>query len=320
MKIIYSNIRIGTKSNNLPVLLRNLNLSMQRVIGTPVEKLSFKTENIAEKVLGTDYFNRVGIIKENNTINPIDLLVHLENLKKQKLLSLPIAHGLKIRQEFKNISNTKTLEEEIFSAVMGRYLNHESNIFLPKYGELTDKVSLAVMYLIQNNDRTHWDKNKPVLDEKGLRIDLSGIQFPKFRSDILSEIDFNNVILQNADFNYSILRRGSFINSFLVGADLSATDCSKANFCGANLRSADLFFTDFTMAILEKCNFRQAILKNTIFTSANMKGAILLEPKVCKDIKVDNADLENAKIQSYIRFKVDLSKAKNTNKIIWISK
>jgi len=105
--------------------------------------------------------------------------------------------------------------------------------------------------------------------------------------------------LQDTDLEYSDAREADFEKAKLEGAKLGGVDLYRANFNGANLQEADLGNTDL---------FR-ADLSNASLCGADLGFANL------KEANLSNADFEGATIGGTVFGDVDLSKAKNLDKV-----
>ncbi len=103
----------------------------------------------------------------------------------------------------------------------------------------------------------------------------------------LSDINFANAVLINANLRWARLSGANFHEANLGKADLSWADLTGANFCTTDLYGTNLFHADLTNA-----NLQGTQLAGTIFEGATLKNCTIYGLSAW-DLRLDGARQEN---------------------------
>jgi uncharacterized protein YjbI with pentapeptide repeats len=125
--------------------------------------------------------------------------------------------------------------------------------------------------------------------------------------------------LRRACFNHARIQRAHFVQANLQGADLEysdarETDFEKTKLKGAKLGGANLYRASFNRADLQYASLGDTDLFRANLSNTNLRGADLGFANL-KEANLSNADFEGAIIGGTIFGDVDLSKAKNLDKV-----
>ena len=310
-----NNVTTGIK----PVYARRSRLNAEKVYRAGSSTLAFKKEINAAAVLGTKYFHSAGLIGPENRVVPSKLWEHLCSIEKAGALHDFSFVGISPRSRFAKTENTGSVKNEIFHAVMGRLLDTERDYFASKYPcskKDAGEIDNAVISLFKYGDRTYWDRSKPVFDNLGLRIDLTGAVFLQTENGY-DGINLDNAILADSTIYYKSLKNAFLRGAFMQGARLSLSDFTGADLAGSDLQRASLSHTIFTRACLGSCDLTGAEAFATDFSAADMTAAILL-PKTFKMAKFEGCDLAWATLPNYMRSALRGFDVQNRDIINWV--
>ncbi len=112
----------------------------------------------------------------------------------------------------------------------------------------------------------------------------------------LSNVNFDNAILDSAGLNGVDLDGASLRGTYLKEASLIRTNLSKADLLGACLQKTVIWSTNFTEANLTKTDLSNANMNSTVFERANLSSA-LLDYSKGKGISFKDAIMNNASLQ-----------------------
>lgn len=124
---------------------------------------------------------------------------------------------------------------------------------------------------------------------------LFAYHFPK-GTDLSSAV-FTGSALSECSFYYAILTDSNFRNANLKDADLMGAKMENATFCDANLNGAKLVWADATKSDFTDATMLDATLVKGVFNDADFTGACLQETNLCEaeliGARLKNADLRN---------------------------
>lgn len=318
-------IRINSASLNAkPVYARRLRLNAERVYKTPASALVFRKDIDANAALGTEYFSNAGLIGSGNSISPAKLWEHLSSIEKAAALHDFSFVEISPRAAFMNTEGTGSVKNEIFHAVMGRLLDPETpGNFVSKY-KCPDTQALeidnALISLFREGTRNIWDRNKPLFDGLGLRIDLTGAVFPELKDGTYDGIDLDDTILANSRIFLKSFRNASVRNSFMRGADLSCSNLTGADLSDSDMENADLSYVKLNNASLARTRLNGTCMSLTDLSGADLTLAQLLGVKKASTAVFDGCDMAFATVQNYLEMALGGHDIRNRNLITWVAK
>jgi uncharacterized protein YjbI with pentapeptide repeats len=149
-----------------------------------------------------------------------------------------------------------------------------------------------------------------VIDEKFEDFEEAILDGANFEGANLEGTDFKKANLEEADLERANLKRANFIEADLKGADFKGADLE-----GADLKGADLEGTDLEKANFKGANLHWAYLKKVNLEGANLQDANLKEAyfkeAYLEKTNFEGADLEKADLRGAYNLSFDqLSKVK----------
>lgn len=313
-----NNVTTGIK----PVYARRSRLNAEQVHRSGSSNLKFRGELNAVDVLGTDYFHQAGLIGPGNRIAPARLWEHLGSIEKAGALHDFSFVGIRPRATFKETESTITVKNEIFHAVIGRLIDTDGDYFTSKYPcskRYGDEIDIAIISLFKYGERAIWDKDKPIFDHLGLRIDLTGAVFLQTENGY-DGINLDNAVLANSTMFYKSFKGAFLRGAFMQGAKLSLSDFSGADLTGSDLQHAGLSHTNFAGSCLAQCDLTEAEILFTNFSGADMTSATIVKPSRFKDAVFENTDLAWATMQNFMQPALAGFNVQNAEMISWISR
>jgi len=153
-------------------------------------------------------------------------------------------------------------------------------------------------------------------DNPNIVPDLEGLNLNEQK---LMDINFSSANLERTGLGGAYLARANLEGAKLSGAFLSHTGLNSANLCRADLTNAKLWGTDLTWANLSSANLTLSDLGGAQFSGANLTNANLagadLSYSIFRFTNLENADFDDALLNSTTLDSLDLSKAKNLDKV-----
>lgn len=318
-------IRINSASINAkPVYARRLRLNAERVYKKPATNLVFRNNINANAALGTEYFSNAGLIGSGNSISPAKLWEHLGAIEKAGALHGFSFIGISPRATFKETEDTVTVKNEIFHAVMGRLLDPETpGNFVSKYGcsdAQAREIDNTLISLFREGTRAIWDRNKPLFDGLGLRIDLTGSVFPELKDGAYDGINLDDTILANSRIFLKSFRNASVRNSFMRGADLSCSDLTEADLSDSDMENANLSYAKLKNSSLARARLNGTCISLTDLSGADLTLAQLLGVKKASTAVFDGCDMAFATVQNYLQAAISGHDVRNRALIAWVAR
>lgn len=300
----------------------NTNFSKTKIFNTDLRMGNFRTANFIYAEVINSSLERI-ILNQANLSNA-DL--HNSNLKMAKLnKSILINTNLRdtnITQAnliSANLSNAD-ITGTVFWQVQNAYWNIDDIKCDYLFIDETGKHRLPAVGIFQNNEATEYLNKQELV---GVKIQENAITHRKLEQVIkkhqlfistkgkdgkradLSNIDFQEINLQNKDLRGAILDFANFQNadlrwSIFRGAKLRNTKFNKAKLFRINLEGANLRGSS-----LEKANLSEANLKYTKLSWANMEG-VSFKKAYLESAHLDNSNLQRANFTNANLLKTNL--------------